>query len=110
MATVQVKYAELLTLSIRQLFYANQICPAYQTTPILDFMIIPTQECIDFMQTKSMVFKNTETTGGFVCVSKLSQNNQGGNNFLSRQVSNQDKLSFMMVLQNPDLVNFDSLT
>ena len=109
MATVQVTYSQLLTLSVRQLFYTNQICRSYQTTPILDFAIVPTAECLAYMKTKNMVFKNTDTTGGFIVLARTSGNNPAGNSLLSRTTANQDKLTFVMVLQNPDVVNFDSL-
>lgn len=109
MPTVIVKYSELVTLSVMQLFYSNQICPTYQSTPKLDFNIVPTDECMAFMKAKNMIFKNTATTGGFVVMAATSGKNPGGNDLLRNSITNADKLSFFMLLQNPDLVNFDVL-
>jgi hypothetical protein len=109
MPTVQVKYSVLLTLSVRQLFYANQICPSYQSTPILDFNLEPTNECQAYMKAKNMVFKNMDSSGGFVVMARTSGTTQAGNDLLRGTVSDSDKLTFAMVLQNPDLGNFDFL-
>jgi hypothetical protein len=109
MATVDVKYSQLLTLSVMQLFYSNQICRNYQSTPVLDFMLVPTGECQAFMNAKNMVFKNTDTTGGFTVMARTLGTNGAGNDLLRYPLNPQDKLSFFMVLQNPDLVNFDLL-
>jgi len=109
MPTVIVKYSELVTLQVMQLFYSNQICASYQATPKLDFTILPTAECMAFMKAKNMVFKNTDTTGGFVVMACTSGKNMAGNDLLRNAVTNSDKLSFFILLQNPELVNFDTL-
>jgi len=109
MPTVVVKYSDLVTLSVMQLFYSNQICRAYQATPALDFTIVPTDECAAFMKAKNMIFKNTGTTGGFVVMAATSGKNMGGNDLLRNSITNADKLSFFMLLQNPELPNFDVL-
>jgi hypothetical protein len=92
-----------------QLFYNNQICRAYQSTPVPDFSIVPTAECLDFMKSKSMVFKNTDSSGGFMVGVRTLGQNMGGNDLLRNTVGNQDKLTFFMQLKNPDLLNFDVL-
>jgi hypothetical protein len=109
MATVIVKYSELVTMQVMQLFYSNQICASYQATPKLDFTVVPTAECMAFMKAKNMVFKNTDTTGGFLVMACTSGKNLAGNDLLRNAVTNADKLSFFMLLQNPELVNFDTL-
>jgi hypothetical protein len=92
-----------------QLFYSNQICRSYQSTPVLDFTIVPTDECQSFMKAKNMLFKNTGNTGGFTVVAAISGKNIPGNNLLKNTVANTDKLSFFMLMQNPELINFDIL-
>src|ERR1700761_1040915 len=109
MATLTVKYSPLVTASVMQLFYNNQICAAYQTVPQLDFTIAPTAECLAYMKAKGMVFKNTDTSGGFIVMAATLGKNGGGNDLLKKPIANSDKLSFLLVLQNPNLVNFDVL-
>ncbi|MDF2433058.1 MAG: hypothetical protein JWP44_2689 [Mucilaginibacter sp.] len=109
MATIKIKYSQLFTLSVMQLFYSNKVSRSYQSTPVLDFMIVPTAECQDFMKARNMIFKNTDTTGGFTVLARTSGTNGAGNDLLRYPVNAPDKLSFFMIMQNPDLVNFDLL-
>ncbi len=109
MATLTLKYSPLLTLSVMQLFYNNGICAAYTTTPKLDFTILPTDECLTFLKAKNMVFKNTDTTGGFTIMARTQGTNVPGNPLLKNRVTNTDKLSFFILLNNPDAINFDLL-
>ncbi|ASU33899.1 hypothetical protein [Mucilaginibacter xinganensis] len=109
MPTVIVKYSELVTLSVMQLFYSNKICRSYQSTPVLDFTIVPTAECQAFMQAKNMVFRNTGTNGGFTVLAATSGKTITGNNIIRNKITKADKLSFFMVLRNPELINFDLL-
>jgi hypothetical protein len=109
MATITVKYSELLTLSVMQLFYSNQICRAYQSTPVLDFAIVPTAECLNYMKAKNLVFKSMDTAGGFIIMARTFGTNMAGDDLLRYTVTDGDKLTFFMVLNNPDVVNFDVL-
>jgi hypothetical protein len=109
MATLTVKYSQLLTLSVMQLFYNNGICAAYTTTPKLDFIIVPTDECLALLKAKNMVFKNTDTTGGFTIMARTLGANISGNPLLKSKVINTDKLTFLMLLNNPNAINFDLL-
>jgi hypothetical protein len=109
MATLTVKYSQLLTLSVMQLFYKNGICAAYTTAPKLDFTIVPTDECRTFLKAKNMVFKNTDTTGGFTIMARTLGVNISGNPLLKNKVANTDKLTFFMLLNKRNAVNFDLL-
>jgi len=109
MATVSIKYSELFSLSVMQLFYTNQICRAYQSTPVLDFSIVPTAECIDVMKSKSMVFKSMDSSGGFIVMARTLGTDMAGNDLLRANVAAGDKLTFFMMLNNPDVLNFDVL-
>src|ERR1700759_1739580 len=102
MATLTLKYAQLLTVSVLQSFYNNGICAAYTTTPILDFTIIPTNECLSFLKAKNMVFKNTDSAGGFTIMARTLGANLSGNPLLKNRVGNADKLTFFMLLNNPN--------
>lgn len=109
MATVTINYTALLTVSVKQLFYSNQVCRAYQTTPKLDFTIVPTDECLGYMKSKSMLFKNTDQTGGFTVFGRTIGKNMAGNDLLRSKIAGPDKLTFFMVLNNADVLNFDVL-
>jgi len=109
MATLTLKYSQLLTLSVMQSFYSNGICAAYTTTPAPDFSIIPTDECINLLKAKNMVFKNTDSSGGFTIMARTLGTNIPGNPLLKNRVSNTDKLTFFMLLNNPNVLNFDLL-
>jgi len=109
MATVTINYSALLTVAVKHLYYSNQVCRAYQTTPILDFTIVPTDECVDYMKSKSLIFKSTDATGGFVVLGRTVGKNMAGNDLLRSRVASQDKLTFFMVLNNADVLNFDAL-
>lgn len=109
MATLTVKYSQLLTLSVMQQFYRNGICAAYTTAPKLDFTIVPTDECLTFLKAKNMVFKNTDTTGGFTIMARTQGTNLSDNPLLKNRVTNADKLTFFMLLNNRNAVNFDLL-
>ncbi|QEC77990.1 hypothetical protein [Mucilaginibacter ginsenosidivorax] len=109
MATLTVKYSQLLTLSVMQQFYRNGICAAYTTAPKLDFTILPTDECLAFLKAKNMVFKSTDTTGGFTIMARTLGTNLSGNPLLKSRITNTDKLTFFMLLNNPNAVNFDLL-
>jgi len=109
MATLTLKYSQLFTLSVMQLFYSNGICAAYTTTPYLDFTIVPTDECLAFLKAKNMVFKTTDTTGGITVMARTLGTNIPGNPLLKNRVAKTDKLTFFMLLNNPNVLNFDLL-
>ena len=37
---LQVKYSELLSLAVTQLFYENNVCAKYSTTPVPDIEFV----------------------------------------------------------------------
>ena len=109
MGGLQTKYAELFSLSIEQPFYQNKICRSYQTTPVLDYTLVPSGECRQVMNRMDLVFRNTDTTGGIIVLGRVLGTNGGGDDLLRFPATASDKLSFWIVLNNPNLVNFDDL-
>ncbi|GAA4316827.1 hypothetical protein GCM10023149_14070 [Mucilaginibacter gynuensis] len=109
MATITIKYTELLSLSVKQPFYNNKVCRGYQATPILDFNIVPTPETLAFMKAKKMVFKNIDNSGGFTVLVQTKGKTPGGNELLGYPITVADKLTFVMLLKKPDLINFNVL-
>lgn len=106
---IQIKYAELLRLSIKQLFYQNKFYKQNRTQPELDILIVPTTDCLAVMGRMNMVFKNTDASSGFVVLARVSGTNGAGNDLLKFLPAKQDNLSFLMLLKNPDVINFNDL-
>jgi hypothetical protein len=109
MSGLQVKYAELLRLSVTQLFYQNQVCRRYQAIPRLDITLTPTDDCLSVMQRMDLLFRNTDNTGGFIVFARVLGTNGAGNDLLRFPARAGDKLSFWMLLNNAHLLNFDDL-
>jgi hypothetical protein len=108
MSGLQVKYSELFSLSTEQLFYANGICKAYLTDPLPDLQIIPTSESISLMSRLDFIFKTRPAQAGFIVLSRVTTNT-AGDTLLRFPVKNTDKLSFWILLKNPDVFTFDNL-
>lgn len=109
MRGIQIKYAELLRLSVEQLFYQNKICRQYKTGPDLDILIVPTENCLNVIRRMDLIFRNTDTNGGFVLLARVSGQNAAGNNILRFPADKEDVLSFLMILKNRDIINFNDL-
>lgn len=106
---IQVKYVELLSLSVEQSFYQNNICRRYQSTPVLDIYLQPTSECLAVMNRMNFIFRNMDINGGFVVFSRVLGKNGGGDDLLRFPARPDDKLTFWILINNPDFLNFDDL-
>ena len=109
MSGLQVKYAELLELSVTQLFYQNKICRRYQVEPYLDLRLAPTNECLSVMNRMDLIFRNTDTSGGCIVFARVLGKNGGGDDLLRFPAKSGDKLSFWILLNNAELLNFNDL-
>lgn len=109
MSGIQIKYSELVRLSVEQLFYQNAVCRQYKTAPDLDISIIPTEACFNVMERMNLVFRNTDLNGGFIVLGRVSGKNVAGDNLLRFPAKKEDTLSFLMILKNPDVLNFNDL-
>ena len=104
----KVTYKELLSISVQQAFYENGICKKFVTEPQPDFLIVPTNECRQLMKRLDLVFKPIANQGGGIILAQTTTNT-ASENVLRFTAQSEDKLSFWMVLQNPELLNFNSL-
>jgi len=109
MSGIQIKYAELFRLSIKQLFYENSICKKYSTTPEPDILLVPTDNCLSIMKGVDLVYRNTGTNGGCIVLARVSQKNAPGNDVLRFKPNVSESLSFLMMTRNPDVINFNEL-
>lgn len=105
---IQIKYRELLRLSIEQLFYQNKVYKQ-TNTPQLDILVVPTVSCTNVMNKLNMVVKNTDTTGGIIMLARVAGTNDTGNDILRFPPGKEDVLNFLMLLKNPDVINFNDL-
>lgn len=106
---LQIKYTELFSLSVLQSFYENNICPKYKLEPVLDFELAPTAECMQVMRRLDLMYRNIDLKGGIIVLSRIAGTNGGGDDLLRFAPKKEDKLSFWMLLKNPDIFNFDTL-
>lgn len=108
MGILKVKYSELFKVSVEQPFYSNSICPKYTTEPRPDFEITPTAECVALMKRLDLLFKKDDHAGGFSVWSSVA-GTSGGNELLKFKPRNTDILTFLLLLRNPALANFNEL-
>lgn len=108
MSGLKIKYSELFSLSVEQLFYENRICKKYKTDPLTDIRFVPTPECMQLMKRFDFVFRRVMEKGGFVVLANTFTNSTG-DTVLRFPVKNDIKLSFWMLLENSALLNFNDL-
>jgi hypothetical protein len=109
MDQLQIKYAELFSLSIEQLFYQNKICKKYQVSPVLDLQIKPIAESQQIMQQMDLIFRNTDENGGFIILAGTRGKNAAGNDLVRSPAGGNAKLVFGIILKNPEVINFNDL-
>ena len=109
MRGIQIKYAELLRLSVEQLFYQNRLYKQNAVAPELDILIVPTDDCLSVLNRLNMVFKNTSVNSGFIVLARVAGTNGSGNDLIKFPARTDDILSFLMVLKNHDVINFNDL-
>ncbi len=103
------KYAELAKATVSQPYYANGVCQQYHVDPILDFELLPTDECLALMKKLDIVFRPTDPSGGFIVLARVLGTNGSGDDMLRFPPRAGDKLSFWIKLNNPNVLNFDDL-
>lgn len=106
---IQIKYAELLRLSVEQLFYQNKVYKQTKSLPQLDMLLTPTAYCLAVMNRLNFVYKNTDASGGLIVLARVAGNNGAGNDLLRFPAAAGDKLSFLITLKNKDVINFNDL-
>lgn len=106
---MQFKYVELARLSVEQLFYKNKICRQYSTTPELDIAIVPTENSLNIFKRMDLVFRSLDASGGFIVLGRVLGKNAGGDYLLRFPAKKEDVLSFLIILKNPELKNFNDL-
>lgn len=104
---LQVKYSELLSVAVTQLFYDNKVCAKYSTTPIPDIEFVPSAETQELMKQLGMIFR-PNPVGGFTVLARIN-GVLGPNELLRFPPKKGDKLSFFALLRNPAMLNFNEL-
>lgn len=103
-----IKYSELFTVSVEQPFYENLVCGKYKVDPKLDFSIVPTPGCEAMMSRFDFIFKSMDNKGGMIILSR-TMGSSGGNELLQFKPGQGKVLTFLLILQNAALVNFNEL-
>jgi hypothetical protein len=107
---LQVKYSELLSLAVTQLFYENKVCSKYSTTPVPDIVFMPSAETQELMKRLGLIFRANDSTGGFTVMARTNGILAPGTDELLRFPPKKgDKLSFFALLRNPAMMNFNEL-
>ena len=109
MGNVTFTYAELTSVKVIQPFYANKLSKIYLVQPEPDFELIPTGECLSTMRRLDLVFRQVDVNAGFIILARVLGKNGTGDDILRFSPRQDDKLTFRMVLRNPDVINFDDL-
>lgn len=109
MAKLQIKYVPLFSLSIKQLFYRNNICRKYQINPELDIDVVPVAESNDLLRRKDMVFRAIDKNGGIIILANVQGKNADGNDMLRYRVRPEEKLTFGLILKNPNVLHYNDL-
>jgi hypothetical protein len=105
-----IKYNELFSFSLEQLFYKNIYCKNYTSEPKPDLEYIPTAECIDTMHRLDLVFRKTDHKAGFTILARTLGKNLSGDNLMRFSFANHEKLTFWLVLNNPEILNFNNFS
>lgn len=108
MGKIQLKYKELFSLSIQQPFYENGIHKKVITEPVNDFLLMPTDDCQKLMNKLGFIWKAAVHQAGCIVLASVSTN-PANDTIVRYPGKDSDKLSFWMILQNPDLLNFNDL-
>lgn len=96
---IHVKYSPLLSLSIRQQFYANNICAGYQVSPETDMDILPAAATVATLRRLDMIFKKTDRNGGFTLLANTPAK-AGPNDVLRITPAKGDRLCFLVLFKN----------
>lgn len=106
---IQIKYAELFRLSVEQLFYQNKLYKQTKISPEPDMRIIPTEECMNVMNRLDMIFKTIVADSGILLLARVSGTNSVGDDITRFSARKDDILTFLLLLNNHDVVNFNDL-
>ncbi len=108
MGTISFSYNEICSVSVVQPFYRNlltrQTLP--QATP--DIRFVATNDCTELMKRLELSIKQDDSTAGFFLFGRTTGQTTQGENLLRFTPRDSDILRFWMVVDNADILNFDS--
>jgi hypothetical protein len=109
MNRLKIKYTELVNISIKQKFYENNICGKFIIEPTPDMVFIPAAETQLLMKRLNFLFKSYNQTNGFTILTVTDNKSVPPNYRLLFLPKNGEKLTFFILLNNPELLNFNEL-
>lgn len=109
MNRLKIKYTELVNISIKQKFYENNICGKFIIEPTPDMVFIPATETQLLMKRLNFIFKSSNQTGGFTILAETDNKSVPPNYLLRFFPKKGEKLTFFILLNKADLLNFNEL-
>lgn len=103
---IQIKYKELFRLAVAQPFYSNGF---FRKNGLgSDIQLIPAPDSSS-MDRLNLLVRNNSEDGGIIVLARTSGENGSGDPLLRFLPAPGEVLTFLMFLNNPDLLNFDEL-
>ncbi|MBO9618699.1 MAG: hypothetical protein J7539_06630 [Niabella sp.] len=106
MSGIQIVYKELFRLTVAQPFYQNGFYREAGAAP--DIQLVPTPETVAVMGRLNFLMRTNAPDGGIIVLARTA-GVTAGDPLLRFPPGPGDVLTFLMVLNNPELVNFDDL-
>ncbi len=109
MNRLQTKYMELFSISVTQQYYKNLLYKKSNSNPVPDFDLVPSTETEELMKRMNLVCKKADYSAGVTVLGLISGKNGFGNNLLRFKSPPAAKLTFLMLLRNPDALVFNDI-
>lgn len=106
---IQVKYGELFSLQIEQIFYLNKRYKKTETNPFLNFTFKPSDETIILLKRLDWLVKTSPFKGGISVLSNIEGETLGGDELLRYRPKVGEKLAFFILSQNPEISTIHDL-
>ncbi|MEO6683655.1 MAG: hypothetical protein ABIN48_12610 [Ginsengibacter sp.] len=106
---IQIKYMELFTFSIEQLFYANKSMKDVRLNPVSDFEMVVLPESFSVLRKMNLLTITTESKPELIVLAPVKEKIASGNYPLKYAPKNDDVLSFGIQLKNTHVLHQNDL-
>ncbi|AHF17469.1 hypothetical protein [Niabella soli] len=107
MNRIQITYKELFRLAIAQPFYRNGFYRSNGTEP--DVQLLTAPDTVDLLRRLNLLVRNDPANSGIIVLARAAGTNAAGDALLRFLPTPGTVLTFLMLLNNPELANFDEL-
>lgn len=105
MPQIRLRYKELFSLRIEQLFYNNKRTRDSKGIARPDIEIVPHPYCLTLFKKLNYIIKKDGDQSGITVMALLAGKNGSGHDLLRFIPDKEEKLTFVLILKNPDLLN-----